>query len=114
MSPQVSNQNIKYDFEEESIKVTIENISEIFDFSGLPDGRLEIAGFDGKTRLETKLGVMPILSAEKKDGILYLELLNWISEDASYEERFPEWIDAKDYKFPTTEIKPKGKESGLR
>ena len=43
--------------------------------------------------IETVLEYNPILKATKVDGILSVELLNFISEDATEEEKFPEWIE---------------------
>lgn len=85
-SPQVSIEDTKfrYKFEGETITVTFEDVTDIFDFSEFnTDGEL----YD----IETSLPINPILSAKRKDGILYVELLNLIGADATEEERFPTW-----------------------
>lgn len=100
LSPQVNDSKIFYEFDEDVVRVRIGSVSEEFDFSGVPDGELSLRGKDGELLIETSLEPFPLESAEKRGGILYLELLNWIGVNASYEERFPEWIDAKDYVAP--------------
>lgn len=62
---------------------TIETFTDIFDFTGLPDG---IAN-----GIETSLPVNPIISAERENGTLSVVVLNFIGEDATQEEKFPEW-----------------------
>ena len=101
LSPQVADDVIEYKFKDEKIEVTIGNITDIFDFTGVPDGRLELRNKEtGEELINTPLPINPILSAKKENGILYLELMNWISENASYEEMFPEWIDSSQYTAP--------------
>jgi len=56
----------------------------------LPDGELDRRE---DTQIKTILPVNPVISAKRIDGILYLELLNWIGKDAPYESRFPEWCE---------------------
>ena len=87
-SPQTSAANIEYTFAEDKITVTHDNKSENYDFSGMPNGiaesiKSEVFEFD------------PVLSAKKENNILYLELLNFIGEDATEAERFPDWIEVE-------------------
>lgn len=101
LSPQVKDEEIIYRFKDEVIVVTCGHLEEEFNFSGLGDGELELTNPDtGEPLVKTALPVMPILSARKEDGVLWVELLNWISKDSRHEEKFPEWIDAKDYSSP--------------
>lgn len=83
LSPQRSDKEINYHFEGEKITVTMNDMSDTFDFSTMPDGILY--------EVETILDINPIISAKRESGILYVELLNFISQDATEEERFPEW-----------------------
>ncbi len=83
LSPQRSNRKIKYKFEGEKVIATIDNVTDIFDFSTMPDGIMYEVG--------TTLDMNPIISAKRADGILYVELLNFIGQDATEEEKFPEW-----------------------
>lgn len=58
--------------------------SDRFDFSSFTD--------DGEvTEIETSLPMTPIISAKRDNGILSVTLLNYISEDATDEEKFPVW-----------------------
>ncbi len=83
---------IEYSFSGEIVTVKIDNeensCADTFDFSGLPDGEL-----DKEREVETVLPVCPIIFSKRVDGVLHLELLNWIGRDAPYESRFPEWVE---------------------
>lgn len=106
-SPQVNDKRIIYEFDGEIIRAEIGEHKDAFDFTGVPNGRLQIVDPEsGDFLLENNLPVNPIISAEKKDGVLYVELLNWISEDASESDRFPDWIDASEYEPPAKEAEP--------
>ena len=88
-SPQVSSNGKRFDFSfsGEIITVSIFGVSDTFDFTGFPDGEVDYS------MIETVLEYNPILKATKVDGILSVELLNLISEDATEAEKFPEWIE---------------------
>ena len=88
-SPQagVDEKRFKFEFSGEAITVTFDGISDTFDFSGFPDGEVDFS------MIETVLECNPILKAQRVDGTLSVELLNFISEDASEAEKFPEWIE---------------------
>jgi hypothetical protein len=75
--------SIIYTFGTDSITATIENESDTFDFSAMPNGILD--------EMATTLPYMPIVSAERKEGVLSVVLLNPIGADATQEEKFPEW-----------------------
>ena len=89
MSPQVMLEDKKFDFtfSGDTITATFDGATDTFDFSGLPDGEVDFS------KIETILPYNPILIARRVDGALSVELLNFISEDASEFERFPEWIE---------------------
>lgn len=87
-SPQVREDKIEYKFIEDVVTVVYNDKSEEYDFSSMPNGvadSIESEAFDFN----------PVLSAKKENNVLYLELLNFIGEDATYEERFPEWFEVK-------------------
>lgn len=89
-SPQFNffGQKIFYTFEKDKVIAELDGKVDTFDFSGMPDGKadsIESESFDFN----------PVISAKKEDGILYLELINFIGEDATEEERFPEWFEVK-------------------
>jgi len=88
-SPQLSNKKITYTFNSEVVTVDIDGVVEDFDFSTMPNGRAE------KITPEV-LSVNPIVQAERIDGVLSLVLINYITEDASQEELFPEWQEVLD------------------
>lgn len=56
-----------------------------FDFSTMPDGVAQ--------EFTTILPFNPILRAERKDGILSVELIKYVGPDATEQERFPEWME---------------------
>ena len=89
MSPQVMLEDKKFDFtfSGESITATFDGDTDTFDFSGLPDGEVDFS------MIETTLPYNPIIIARRVDGILSVELLNFISEDASEFDKFPEWVE---------------------
>ncbi|WP_284037467.1 hypothetical protein [Neobacillus sp. 114] len=82
-SPVRSDDSLVYEFNGEAITVTLNGESEVFDFSEMPDGRLD--------SVETTLSVNPILSAERVNGVLSVQLLNFIGVNADQEDLFPEW-----------------------
>lgn len=86
-SPQVGADEKRFEFEfsGEVIVATFDGIEDTFDFTEFPDGEVDYS------MIETVLEYNPILKATKVDGILSVELLNFISEDATEEEKFPEW-----------------------
>ena len=86
--PQRSDNQIEYSFCGETVTARIGEAENTFDFSALPDGELNI-----EESIETTLPVCPIISAKRVDGILHLELLNWLGPNAPYESRFPDWIE---------------------
>ena len=88
-SPQVRDDEKRFEFEfsGEAITAAFDDITDVFDFSGFPDGEVDFS------MIETVLEYNPILKAQRVDGTLSVELLNFISEDASEAEKFPEWIE---------------------
>lgn len=84
LSPQYNHlQKIEYEFQGEKIIAKIDGLEDEFDFSAMPDGVAE--------HIETTLPVNPILEANRENGILYVKLLNFIDDDATEKERFPDW-----------------------
>ena len=88
-SPQVGADDKRFEFEfsGETITVIFDGVSDTFDFTEFPDGEVDYS------MIETVLEYNPILKATKVGGILSVELLNFISEDAIEAEKFPEWIE---------------------
>ena len=88
-SPQVGTNDSRFEFSfsGEIITATFDGITDIFDFSGFLDGEADFS------MIETMLEYNPILKAQRVDGTLSVELLDFISEDATEEEKFPECIE---------------------
>jgi hypothetical protein len=84
-SPVRSDKFIGYSFIGEIITVDMEEGRDTFDFSGMPNGKAE--------NITTILPFNPILWAERKDGVLSVELIKYIGPDATDQERFPEWME---------------------
>lgn len=78
---------IQYTFDNDKIIAVYKGTTDTFDFTGIPDGKLDLS------TLDTTLEVSPIMSAERVDGVLYVELLNRIDEQDSEFHKFPEWIE---------------------
>jgi len=102
LSPQVRDTDrITYRFEEGLVTATYRSVTDTFDFREFGDGILEVV--DPQTDedlIQTILDYQPIISAKRENGILYVEVINFIGFDASQEECFPEWIDHTEYANP--------------
>jgi len=83
-SPQRSDRSLSYQFSGETITATLDGETDTFDFSGLPDGELDVSA------LETTLDICPVLAARRVNGKLEVTLLRFHGPDAPYEERFPD------------------------
>ena len=88
-SPQLrfDDKRFLFEFDDERIIVYFDGSTDIFDFSGVPDGEID------SSMIETILALNPIISAKKESGVLSVELVNFISEDATEAEKFPEWME---------------------
>ena len=76
LSPQVrENNKIWYEIENQKVTATINDITDTFDFTDMPDGELELWDDNGEDLIETVLQEVPIISARKEDGVLTVEIL---------------------------------------
>lgn len=82
-SPQQNNEKISYSFNGEIITASYKNVTDTFDFTGLTDGI--------SVGVETTLEINPIINAERINGILQVELINFIGADATEDEKYPIW-----------------------
>lgn len=82
-SPQRSNEKLNTEINQEVITVKLDNQTDVFDFSSLPDGEAR--------NIDTVLPINPIISANRKNGELSVVLLNFVGENATPEELFPQW-----------------------
>jgi len=84
-SPQRSDRQLSYAFPApDVIEATLDGVTDRFDFSGLPDGELDVSA------LETTLDICPVLAARRVNGKLEVTLLKFHGPDAPESERFPE------------------------
>lgn len=74
---------IIYEFSEDEIIAHYEVKTDVFDFTGMPDGEM--------ADLETSLSINPVLSAKKEGGVLSVILLYYHGKDATEKERYPVW-----------------------
>ena len=88
-SPQVraDEKRFEFEFSGEAITAAFDDIADVFDFSGFPDGEVDFS------MIETVLEYNPILKAQRVDGTLSVKLLNFISEASSEAEKIPDWIE---------------------
>lgn len=86
-SPIVGLDEIMYEFSGDSVTATIGEVSDTFDFTGMPDGSIDIMS------VETTLPFNPLIQVERVEGVLFVELINPIPYDATEFQRFPEWIE---------------------
>lgn len=93
LSPQVSSDDevIHYNFQRDKITAIYKDKIEVFDFNGMPNGVAD--------NITSDMDMPVVISARKENGVLYVELINLILKDATEEERFPKWIDSKDYRY---------------
>lgn len=85
--PQVNDMTIDYVFDGEIIRATIGDITDTFDFSAFPNGELDIE------TIITILPLVPIGSAKRENGILSVQVINFISENATENDKFPSWME---------------------
>ena len=83
-SPQRNDRSLTYEFDGETITATLDGQTDVFDFSSLPDGELDVSA------LETTLDICPIISARRVNGQLEVTLLKFHGPNAPESERFPE------------------------
>lgn len=70
--PQRNGGQLIYTFSNDIITATLNDITDTFDFSTLPNGEAQIE------LIETTLPENPIRSAKRVDGELYVELLRYV------------------------------------
>jgi hypothetical protein len=71
-SPRRADGQLTYEFDGEVITATLNEQTDTFDFSTLPDGEAQVE------LIETVLPENPIRSAKRVDGELYVELLRYV------------------------------------
>ena len=107
LSPQGRDNNkIWYEIKENKVTATINDISDTFDFTDMPNGELQMYDADGNNLIETTLDEVPILSANKVDGVLTVEILFSIDIDEQDERLlFPKPMTADEFNALMDELK---------
>lgn len=103
LSPQGLPEDIEYEFEEGVVTATYKGVTNSFDFRNVPDGELQLHDDEGRETIETDLEINPISSSKKEDGVLWIELLNNVTDEYTEAEKFPEWIEHTEYSPPAGE-----------
>ena len=85
LSPIRADWAVEYIYGADTITAVIDEMSDTFDFSGMPNGQAN--------DITTTLPRNPVVFVERTDGILSVVLLNPIGPDATEEEKFPEWLE---------------------
>lgn len=109
--PQIrSKDKLWYEIEHQIIKVTVDGVSDTFDFRNMPDGELEVIDQNGNFLIETTLPETPILSARKENGELLVEILFSIDiEEDDNRLLFPEEMSLDEFDSLMDELKEKNK-----
>lgn len=106
LSPQVrEDRKIWYEVSDDTIKATINGTSDTFDFTDMPDGKLQVWDDEGNELIETTLDEIPILSAEKTDDVLTVEILFSIDTNEQDERLlFPKQMTLDEFNGLMTEL----------
>lgn len=109
--PQIREYNkIWYEITEDKITVTINDVSDTFDFTDMPDGKLQLYDLEGEGTIETTLDEVPIIGAEKTDGVLTVEII-FSLDDFERDGRllFPEPMSLDEFNDLMDELKNRDK-----
>lgn len=115
-SPQRNDDKLTYEFTGETIKATLNGITDTFDFSSLQEGD-EVARNEetGELEIETALPLLPILNAKRENGQVIVTVIKYHGKDAPEDERFPapwRWNDGSHKKGNNRTGARTGKASG--
>ena len=112
LSPQVrENNKIWYEISESKVTATINDITDTFDFTDMPDGELQLWDDEGNDLIESTLDEVPILGADKKDGVLTVKILFSIDINEQDERLlFPEPMSLDEFNDLMTELVERQKE----
>ena len=114
-SPQFRDDDkIWYEIEYQKITATINGVTDTFDFTGMPNGKLQLYNSDGESMIETVLEEIPILGAEKTDGVLTVEILFSIDSNEQDERLlFPKPMTLGEFNDLMDELVERNKEVEL-
>ena len=86
LTPQYNpNQVIKYTFGADSFVAEIGGISDTFNFIGVSEL--------SPRQIKTTLPINPVVQIDRVNGELQLTLINYINDEATETERFPEYME---------------------
>ena len=82
-SPQRIDHTVSYAFDGETITATLDGVSDVFDFTSLPDGEA--------AEIVSVLNPCPVLAAKRVDGELHITLLRAIPARPSDPQELEVW-----------------------
>ena len=86
LTPQYNpNQVIKYTFGADSFVAEMDGISDTFNFIGVSEL--------SPRQIKTTLPINPVVQIDRVNGELQLTLINYINDEATETERFPEYME---------------------
>ena len=86
LTPQYNpNHNIVYTFGEDSFIAEMDGVTDTFDFSKVNELN--------PRQIKTILPINPVVLVDRIGGDLHLVLINYISDDATEMEKFPEYME---------------------
>ena len=86
LTPQYNPEHeIKYTFGQDSFVVEMDGVTDTFDFS-------KVSEVDPR-QIKTSLPINPVVHVERLSGVLQLTLINYINEEATETERFPQFME---------------------
>lgn len=86
-----------YDITGDVLTCTDENgASDTFDFTDFPEGKLDMSSVEDPP-ITSVFPICPILEVRREEGVLHLELINYLGAAPSKEDMFPDWITEEEY-----------------
>lgn len=99
---------IKYDIYENILVVTIEGITETFDFSDFPDGKLILHDDGGNLTIDSKLPEIPLMGAFKKNGETYIDIIFSVKDQEEFNQIDKlDWLDLEEFDIEMKNFKKK-------
>lgn len=74
---------MSYEINNDILEITINGTSEVFDFTGLPDGVIDSLEIES-------LSINPIIEAKKEDGILTVSMIRFYGSEEKHIYEFEE------------------------
>lgn len=75
LSPRVkTGEHISYTLDYQRVSASYKGVTDVFDFTDVPDGELVLIDEQGNDLIETSLEYMPFIEAKKTEGVLHIAL----------------------------------------